>query len=163
MGLGYTIRRRDVLLQRAQKAPGTRQTARGLSRYLLGLKPGSEPPETALAGRLRETLTPEKWKKQVLALKLHIRKAAAGPWVNGRFPRRKPWPALVKAGMATEAELLAWPPLREPNPNTPWPASWFVRNAQIYNLLRKYAQCAVVHVRVFSSSLGEAVPHCDCG
>ena len=38
--------------------------------YLWGLKPGSEPPETALAGRLRETLTPEKWKKRLLALKL---------------------------------------------------------------------------------------------
>ena len=46
--------------------------------YLWGLKPGSEPPGTALAGRLRETLTPQKWPKQVLALKLHIRKAEAG-------------------------------------------------------------------------------------
>jgi len=121
-------------LEMALEGTGTRKTAPGLSKYPLDLKPGSEPQETALPCRLRETQSREKWSQQVLALKLHIRKAEIGRWLKGRFPQRKDWPALVKAGIATEAELQAWRPRRRRDSNAPRPASWFVRRIKVYNL-----------------------------
>jgi len=122
-------------LEMALEGPGTRAAARGLSEYPWGLKLGSEPAPGALARRLRETLIRENCSQQVFAFKLHVAKAQVGYWLKGRFPKRRYWPALVKAGIATEGELQVWRPRRRRHdPKAPRPAAWFVRRAGVYNL-----------------------------
>ena len=90
-------------------------------------------PETAFTGRLRFFMYGRGLGQRRLAKLLHIGHGPVNRWLSkGRFPKRKEWPNIIAAGIATEAELLAWRPRRDPN--RPKPPSYWVRGARTYSL-----------------------------
>lgn len=85
--------------------------------------------------RLREFMAARGLGQLSLGRLLHIQTGKISAWLRGGFPRRQYWPALIVAGVATEAELREWRPARRRGEkNAPRPASWFIRNAHTFSL-----------------------------
>lgn len=71
-------------------------------------------PETGFSGRLRWFMYGRDLSQCRLAALLHYSPNKVNAWLSkGRFPKRQYWPAIIAAGIATEAELLAWRPRRK--------------------------------------------------
>ena len=84
--------------------------------------------------RLREFMAARRLGQVTLARLLRVQVGKISAWLKGGFPKRQYWPALIVAGIATEAELKEWRPERRRDKNAPRPASWFIRNARTYSL-----------------------------